>query len=414
MNKKTFAAALAIVGLGGAAPAAQAQEPPRPAIATVETMTLRDGALDGPGADRLLERLPGAQFVLIGEDHGFADAPDIALALARAGARHGFDHHVAEVGPMTDRIVSDLLKKGGPDDLAALLQDRPLAAPFINMREDAVLADYFIDRARRRTDAFWGVDQEFIGSPLLHFETLKDMARNEAARAMAESLLASEQDAFSSGRQDAAFMMTATPETFDALRAAFPRSPRASEIIDALEASAGIYQAYAAGRNFESNASRIAYLRAQFLDAYRNAPGDAPRALFKFGAIHMGRGTTFLNTFDLGSLTEGIAAGNGLDVLRVAFMPLEGRQTIVRPSPDGAFRTIDMRSENVAGFLGLLGVDESSIPEDGYAVISMEEAALALEQRALSQLPEEVRFFLLGFDYLITTRGARAATPLAR
>jgi hypothetical protein len=37
----------------------------------------------------------------------------------------------------------------------------------------------------------------------------------------------------------------------------------------------------------------------------------------------------------------------------------------------------------------------------------------ALEQKGLGALTDEQRFFVLGYDYLVTTKSARAATPLA-
>ena len=53
------------------------------------SMQIRGGVLTGEGADLILSELPDAQFILVGEDHGFADPPEIALALARDAAKHG-------------------------------------------------------------------------------------------------------------------------------------------------------------------------------------------------------------------------------------------------------------------------------------------------------------------------------------
>ncbi len=131
------------------------------------------------------------------------------------------------------------------------------------------------------------------------------------------------------------------------------------------------------------------------------------------GAIHLGLGTTFLSTFDLGALTEGIAAENGLDVLRVLVLPLSGRQTAIAPSADGPFKTAEMKSELTAGLLKAIGVDEGAIAAEGYSVIPLEPVRRALEQQGLNGLTDEQRFFVLGYDYLVTTKSARAATPLA-
>jgi hypothetical protein len=72
-----------------------------------------------------------------------------------------------------------------------------------------------------------------------------------------------------------------------------------------------------------------------------------------------------------------------------------------------------MKSELTAGLLKAIGVDEQDISAEGYTVIPLEPVRRALEQKGLRALTDEQRFFVLGYDYLITTKTARAATPLA-
>jgi hypothetical protein len=407
---KILSAALTLLVSGAASAGAQSPEVAAP---PVHPMRLDGGVLTGPGAELILGDVPSAQFILVGEDHGFADPPDIALALAKAARPYGLVNHVAEIGPLTDEWVETRLSQGGPDALATALAGRPLAVPFLGMREDAALADYFLKNAPRRRDVLWGVDQEFIGATLIWLERLEAVAKTETARKLAADALAAERAAFAKGDFGAMFMFTAAPETFAKMRAAFAGDREAAPVIDALDESAAIYRAYNAGKNYASNADRIAYIRREFLRQYGAAKGPAPRALLKMGAIHLGKGTTFLSTFDLGALTEGIAADNGLKVLRVLVLPLAGEQTAIAPSAEGPFKTSEMKSELTAGILKAIGVDESAVGDDGYAVIPLEPARRRLEQKGLNALDPEQRFFLLGYDYLVTTKSARAATPLA-
>ncbi|MDZ7628072.1 MAG: hypothetical protein U5J99_06640 [Parvularculaceae bacterium] len=405
--KKNFVL-IALLGLGALPAAAQDGAPP-----ALNAMRLDNGALTGPGADLLLADIPAAQFILVGEDHGFADPPEIAHALAKAARPYGLVNHVVEIGPLTDEWVEARLAEGGPDALAKALNGRPLAMPFLGMREDAVLADYFLKNAPRRRDVLWGVDQEFIGAPLIWFERLEALAPSDTARTLAADALAKERDAFAMGDFGAMFMFTAAPETFAAFSAAFAGVKDAGPIIEALRESAAIYRDYNAGKNFASNVDRIALIRREFLRQYGTAKGPAPRVLMKMGATHLGLGTSTLSTFDLGSLTEGIAAGNGLGVLRILILPLSGKQTTIAPSADGAFKIVDKTFELTAEILKAIGVDDAAIASEGYTVIALEPARRALEQKKLNALTSEQRFFILGYDYLITTKSARAATPLA-
>lgn len=377
------------------------------------SMQIQGGLLTGEGAELIQSQLPEAQFILVGEDHGFADPPEIALALAREAAKHGVSRHVIETGPITARQIEALLRDGGPDDIRTLISHQPLAVPFLNMSEDALLADFFADAAPAGEPALWGVDQEFIGSALLHLQTLNSLAQTPEQAAIASDLLQKERAAFATGDMSQVLLVSWSPEEFRALDAEFAGIPGATSIISALQVSAGIYQSYMSGANYASNADRIRLMRNQFLDAYRADSGTPPRALFKFGATHLGRGTTPMNMFDLGSLTEGVAAANNLSVLRIAIIPLSGRQTITNPSADELFQEVDYRSETVEALLMAAGIAESDLASGAYSVIALDTLRRQLEQQTIDTLPEEAKFILLGYDFLVTTPDARPATPLS-
>jgi hypothetical protein len=161
--------------------------------------------------------------------------------------------------------VEERLSAGGPDALAAALKGRLLTIPFLTMREDAALADYFLENAPRRRHDLWGVDQGFIGPTLIWLEWLEALAPSDVARKLAADAHAKEHEAFAKGDFGAMFMFSAIPETFRALRAAFGGATRAPEIIRTFDESAAIYRAYNSGKNYASNADRIAYIRREFL-----------------------------------------------------------------------------------------------------------------------------------------------------
>lgn len=376
------------------------------------TMTLVEGNLEGEGAELLRSELPTAQFILIGEEHGFADAPEIALALAREAQTLGVLHHVLEVGPNAADLVTEALREGDDQAVAALLAGRPLAIPFVSMAEDAKLADFYADISGPDDNPLWGIDQEFVGSPLIYLESLIRLAPTPEAGERASTLLARERSAFAAGDLGSILLMTATPDDFAALSAAFSGSEEAIRLINSLAESAEIYRLYNSGANYASNARRVSLIRQNFLDSYNSASGLPPRALFKLGASHLALGTGPLNTFDLGSLTEGLAAANSLEVLRILFVPIAGRQTSINPASDAVFETVDYRSSDIAALLNAAGIAEETLPSDGYAVIPLDDLRLRLEQKGMKSLPPDARFFLLGYDYLVTTRGARPATPL--
>jgi hypothetical protein len=64
---------------------------PSPRVVPIE---IKDGELAGAGADIIRGELPNAQFILWGEDHGFADSPILLRAIAREAHPLGFKYHL--------------------------------------------------------------------------------------------------------------------------------------------------------------------------------------------------------------------------------------------------------------------------------------------------------------------------------
>ena len=365
--------------------------------------------LGGPGANELRLKIENAQFVLFGEDHGFEDSGQLAHGLAQIAIAQGFDHLVLEIGPLSADWVAGRLRRGGVNGLAKALEGQGFAVPFVNAFADAALTNRF-----RSKGALWGVDQEFVGSSLIHLRALRREADGRGAKVFVDELIAREEAAIAARNENEFFLFAVRDVELARLERYFSAQPDAAKVVEALKISAQIYRQYGEGQQYASDEKRIALMRANFLRAYHAQKSDAPKVFLKLGAAHAGRGTTPSEMFDLGSLTEGIAASNQMDVLRVAFMPVAGRQLNIHPAPDGFYRESDYNSLVMEELLAALDIDEALIPAEGYALMSMEPVRRALESGGLAQLSARTRFMVLGFDYLITTRSARSSAPLAQ
>ncbi|WP_299193091.1 hypothetical protein [uncultured Erythrobacter sp.] len=408
-----LASAVALAGTTMAA--AQETDPNNPVEPTIIPLAFEFSAegLAGPGAVQVRAKIEDAQFIGIGEDHGFADAPALIAALASEGAEHGFDTYAIEVGPWSADWLRDQLASGGVEGYGEALRGRPLAIPFLSMREEAEVASAFLEEGK-----LWGIDQEFIGSPLVHLEWFVQRIGDADGGDELRSWLTAEREAFASGNQPAVFMASAGPDKWGRLREIFARDGEALELVDALELSQSIYIANFTGRGFDNNTDRVALIREYFLDQYASAQGEgvaAPRVLYKMGAVHVGRATSPMKTFDIGSLLEGMAAANGMEALHIAYLPIGGEQLSVRPSADGAFRVSPVsRGEQLADQLQQAGVDMDVVREgEGHFIIDLEPVRRAMGNRGLNEADDMFRFVLLGFDYLVTTNQGRPGTPLA-
>ncbi|QIQ85828.1 hypothetical protein [Erythrobacter sp.] len=405
-----IASFIAIIALGlAAAQPLHAAEEGAPAITPLPLEFSAEG-LSGPGAVPLREALPDAQFVSIGEDHGFAAAPLLVAAFAAEGRRHGFANYVIEVGPYSLEWMEEHLRAGGADALAAALKGRPLAIPFLSYREEAEVAADFVAAG----GALWAVDQEFLASPLIHLEWFA--ARAEDAPSL-DMLVEAEREAFAKGDQRSVFMANAGPELWAELREIFAGDDEALGRIDALQRSQAIYMANFTGRLLDNNLDRVALIRELFLARYRQAQeadGAPPKAILKMGATHAGRATSPVLTFDLGSLVEGIAAANGMEALHVVYLPLGGEQRAILPTPDGPFMVKPATGgDELAGVLEEAGVDLAPVRAgQGHYLIDLEQVRRALGAKRIAQADEMVRFIVLGFDWLVTSGDAAPATPL--
>src|SRR4051812_26200789 len=167
------------------------------AVAPPQTLALevKDGKLAGPGAEMIRGELAKAQFVLWGEEHGFADSPIVLRAIAREAKPLGFKYHVVEVGPLSTRMIRETLSRDRVPGLHKIVHDVPLGIPLLCLKDDAEMAGDFLDADSKGTPFLIGIDQEFIGSPPFHLKRLVEIAPNEAAKASAAKLLAEENEA---------------------------------------------------------------------------------------------------------------------------------------------------------------------------------------------------------------------------
>jgi hypothetical protein len=375
-------------------------------------LAVTNGGLSGPGAAVLHDTAANAQFILFGEDHGFADSPILVRALAHDLRPFGFGHLIVEVGPRSTRMVTAALAQDGLAGVAKLVHEVPLGLPFLSLKEDDELVSDFLGHDAKGAPYVWGVDQEFIGSPIFHLKRLVEIAPNAAARAEAQRLLAAEQDAAAKAAQDKFLLTATTPAQFDALATLFQGQAEAAAIIAELKESAGIYQAWMHGHNYDNNAHRVRLLAANFLSAYRAAQGPAPKFIFKMGIEHVALGTTTNNTVDLGTLATMMARSNDKTALRIAFLPAGGHNLAFAPKPGNPTTVKAYDPKEWGDIFKVAGLDIAKLPANDWTLIPLEPVRQMLDTGGIAKLTPESRFLLLGFDYLITTPDAKPATFL--
>jgi hypothetical protein len=368
---------------------------------------IENGKLTGPGEEVIRHELANAQFILWGEDHGFADSPIVLRAIAREARPLGFRYHVVEVGPLSTRMISQTLTKDGLSGLQKLVREVPLGIPFLSLKDDADLASDFLGEDAKGQPFLWGIDQEFIGSSPFHLQKLIALAPNEPARKAAEDLLAQEKDAAATAAQDKFLLSRYHEADFRQLAAKFAGVTEAEQIVGELQESAAIYQAWMSGHNYENNTRRARLLAKNFLSNYRAAAEPNPKVVFKMGIEHVSLGTTTVNTVDLGTLVTSIARLNDKSALRIAFLPMGGQNVAFAPKAGNPTTIQKYESDEAKEFFPAIGLDATALPKEGWALVPLEPIRQSLDTKGIDALKRFSRFLLLGYDYVVTTADAK-------
>jgi hypothetical protein len=383
-----------------------------PVLVEILPISFDASGMSGSGGDRLKAEVKDAQFVALGEDHGFADPPLLARALAadmRSKEEPVF--HVAEIGPFTAEWLKQQLankpKSDGLRSIAAALKGKGLAMPFTSNVEDSLLAADFFDTGGK--SRLWGIDQEFIGSPLILLDRLAARTKHPAIRRQLTDLSDADRTAFAKLEFGNAWLGKVQPEELKIIANGVGNDREALSLIEALAESAEIYQLNNRGAYQASNEYRSALMQRYFLDKYRKA-GKAPRVLLKMGAYHLGRGTTPVGIYDLGSLLPGLAAANGKRSLHIAYVPIAGSVRSFGASETGVTTVKAYKDDGIAALLAAANVAPEAIPDSGHVLIPLTGIRHRLSGKQKRELTELARFVLTGFDYLVTTRDAKAAT----
>lgn len=408
------------------AAAAQDSTLTRVLAAHATTFELAGGRLSGPGADTLAALARENQFLLVGEvPHGVRELPEFVAALFEVARPAGYRHLAVEAGPITARMLEAMSRK--PDaraELTSLLaQHTPFSLPFFNWREEADMLVSVVGSVGRGHDVLWGLDQEFILSPTLHFERLAELARTQGARAIATRYARASADAdrrLISDRNPAAVWMVSVPDdSLERLIAAFasPRSVEADAILRELAESRAIYHLYFEQQNYESNLRRTDLMKRHFSSAFaaaRSGGEASPRAVIKLGANHVFRGPSTTETYEIGSFVPELAIGMGGRSFSMLVMVAGGTVNAYRPFgsalPDTA-QAYDPTGDAEVSFTDARAI-LAAASRSQWTLFDLRPMRAALQDGKLPGVGEKLKRTLLSFDGIVIVPGGHASSLL--
>ena len=261
---------------------------------------LQEGSLAGTGLPVLQKALAGAQFVLIGEDHGIAQIPQFAGAVCDLIGPQGFRTMAIETGPLAaNELQQWITSDSGRASLVGFEKKFPETIAFYNYQEEYDLLTHCARGAQGPEFRLWGLDQELMGASGLILTRILETHPGKQAENAAQRLLqkngAAHLAAVKSGSPGDIFMMTASDDELNNLRDLLRKegNPTSQALIEALIKSRDIYHKNMNGSGYDSNRERALLMKSNFVTDYKQAAqadGAPPKVLLKFGAWHMYKG----------------------------------------------------------------------------------------------------------------------------
>ena len=409
MNRRDllFAGGLSVLaGARGANPAAAAgqaqQQSPQVArlLEALRTnrlpMTMGDGPA-GRGWDWLVEEAHNARFTLIGEEHGVAETARLSAALFTALRDSGYSRLAIELSPIIAQDIEAAARTNGLDGVLNFFGLPNTWSPFY-LREEAQLLASAISVVPRNEHVLWGLDRELFSAPYL-ISKLKVRVPPSA-----REILVHLQDLYSTAQD---------PAGVSALRAAWPNPDRESDtILRTLEESLAITAA-ARINGWAYSQRRAQWNRDNLAERLRDerTRGTSPKVMLKFGYNHMIRGANYVNTFDVGAMTDEVAALDGGHAFHIIVLPGPGsRQAVMGQGHNMVTVASDEWDDFQAGEQRLTRVLPNA-DATGHEVIDLR-ALRPLAMRGLETWNPDVIRTIHGFDAAVIWKGAHASTAV--
>ncbi|AHM61613.1 hypothetical protein D770_16795 [Flammeovirgaceae bacterium 311] len=380
-------------------------------------VSLSNGTLEGEGAQWLKKEAADAQFILIGEDHGLAQPPQLTAAVFKMLHPAGFRYFVSETGPSSIKLLTPMVAGKDQHSLVSFFRQHPMAFAFYPMQEEAQMLKEILQTTRYAENTVWGIDQEFIMSPGAYLHHLAKQKWGKESRLVLEQYVrrtdAEMKDALETKDFSKLSMQTLTAEDFEILRTAVKSKPEAVSIINNLERSQEIYQLFGTS-GYTSNLVRIQLMKDNLMKHYRQAQaaGNAiPRAVFKFGATHMYRGQSFLGFYDIGNLASELAASNGMTSLHILIAGNGGTVNNWRLINDVSTQKSPYSGKEALKELGISPL-YSLMDKKEWQLIDLEPAREMIYNGRIKNINQQLRKIIWGYDAILLIPEVSASTNL--
>jgi hypothetical protein len=412
-------------GTAAAPSRAQSQGPRSPSARLLEALqsnrlplTMNDGPA-GRGWEWLVQEARDARFTLVGEEHGVAETVQFSAALFNALRGSGYSRMAIELSPIIAQDIEAAARRNGLQGIVDFFAAPDTWSPMY-LREEAQFLAAVINAAPRSERVLWGLDREIFSDRYLISKLEARVPRR--ARGSFTHLKEASTNAWARHQQNPSpenlFIFSQDPTVVSAVRAAWPNPDRESDtILRTLEESLAINAIARTGTAWASSQRRAQWMRNNLADRLmeergkERGRGSPPKVMLKFGYNHMIRGANYVNIFDVGAMTDEVAALSGGHAFHVLVLPGPGsRQAVLGPGRSFVSVSSDEFDEFRTGDQRLTHVLPNA-NATGHEVIDLR-ALRPLAMRGLEGWNPDVVRTIHGYDAAVIWKGAHASSAL--
>jgi hypothetical protein len=367
----------------------------------------------GRGWDWLVREAREARFTLIGEEHGVAETAQLSAALFTALRGSGYGRMAIELSPVIAQDIETAARRNGLQGILDFFAKPTTWSPMY-LREEAQFLAAIVKGAPRGERVLWGFDREIFSDRYLisRLEPRVPRRAREAFTRLEEASTSSWARREKDPGAGPPFLFAEDPAVVSAVRAVWPDPDRESDaILRTLEESLAINAVARTGTAWASSERRAQWMRGSLAARLREerARGSTPKVMLKAGYNHMIRGANYVNIFDVGSMTDEVAALDGERAFHILVLPGPGsRQAVLGPGRSFTSVSSDEFDEFRAGDQRLTRVLSNANPS-GHEVIDLR-ALRPLAMRGLESWNSDVVRTIHGYDAAVIWKGAHASS----
>ena len=379
-------------------------------------LVLSGGQLTGAGGTLLQQEIAASRFVLIGESHLSREIPQFTAAVCNT--MHP-DAYAVEAGPQAAQFVrSQLHDPQRVAHMRGMLQAHPDNMAFLNVQEENDLAATCAASSHNPQFALWGLDQEFLGAGGALLDSMAATHPGPRALAAIHSAQAREREAeaaaHASGDYLKLYLVSSTDAEVKTMTEAVAAdgTPATNRVWHAFIDSRRIYKLNIAG-DPDSNHVRNLLMKQELLSDYLPIASEKPetRVLFKFGAMHMGKGFSPLHQREIGNTIAELADVQEAKSLHIMIFGVHGTSA----SPQGyrkplKLAPLDLATDKDQAYVApaLAAMFPSGTDRNTLTLFDLRKLRF---KRNLA-LPDEWSRMIYSYDLLVLIPEVTPATPI--